>query len=252
MSYPSEQSVINNQDVIVNQLVVPSGTNLSAGPGSLDPVLGSLAQDPNLPGDIFVGTGVAFKNISGAVNTLVTPTVVGDVVVYGNTDGTEIADSGLSLDNVFRSFTGPVLTNNIVSFADTTGKYAKDSGVSITSYPEIPNVLLTSATNPNLTIASFSYYRMSFPVLPVTTTFRVATSSNLVAVNCPCTYTSAAGIITTPPGGFNRTFPISIYSTTLAKAVNSTITFRIDGGIDINIYEAGAINLSLTAASGLW
>lgn len=251
MSYPSEQSIIDGQEAIIGQLVVPTGTNLSAGPGSLDPVLGCLAQDPNLPGDLFIGNGVGFTNISGNVSTLIVPTVVDNVVVYGNTTGTEIDDSGVSINDVVKNTGGAVISTNLASFSDVTGRVIGDSGYGIA--PTSQGFSLVSlVANPNIDVSFYANLVQKSGDFDIVN-FTINMINNIVSTT-PDTWTSSLPISVAPFWPITDCyFPIYVSNSTAGTFISndSVLIITSTGNIVIRVNSALAGQmLEFKTASG--
>ena len=116
-------SEINDQVASVQTIVLPQviGAALNSSP-SLPPTFGSLCVDPTTLGSMYFGTGTAWKNAgSSNPNSVTGPasSVTGDIVIFTDTTGKAIEDSGMQISTAkFGPFT---LTAQTVGFTDITG-----------------------------------------------------------------------------------------------------------------------------------
>jgi hypothetical protein len=136
----------NSTNVLLNFNLTGCGGNVS-GPASQTTVVGDLAMFGNANGTSIADSGLVATNVVQNFNA---SAVSGNLPMFNGTSGTIIDDSGVSAANLVQNLgPTPVVSGNLCSFNGTGGKNIQDAGTALSRVVTVPASLGVGA-NPNV------------------------------------------------------------------------------------------------------
>jgi hypothetical protein len=243
-------SEINSQPADIQQLIVPTGTGIhNNSDPSLPPNPGALAYDEVIPGALFIGTGVVWDNVFPSSGVIGPGTsVVGDIATWANTEGTELADSGILASKVVITDSSSSADGNVTFFDGSSGKQIQDMGIqgqwllyndttagvagNIPVFTGVHNVVQDSGMIPADVVTNTSSVTAG-DLLSFTGTGNVAQDSGI-----SITATTVTGVTFTSNSGLNPDF------------TGCVVSFqRITVGSIVTVLFSIAVNQTITATS---